>query len=46
LGGQRNVYPNAVKCIEKDLDELLSFLKFPIKHQIKIRTINVIERVI
>jgi transposase-like protein len=25
----RNVYPNAVKCIEKDLDELLSFLKFP-----------------
>ncbi|MDI6786620.1 MAG: transposase, partial [bacterium] len=41
----REIYPNAVKCIEKDLDELLSFLKFPRQHQVKIRTTNVIERV-
>jgi len=43
-------YPQAVNCIEKDLDELLSFLEIPIKEQYrksirrKIRTTNVIER--
>ena len=44
------LYPKAVMCIEKDLDELLSFLELslPKKHQkqirIRIRTTNVIER--
>jgi len=43
-------YPKAVKCIEKDLDELLSFLELtlPNKHKKlirrRIRTTNVIER--
>lgn len=43
-------YPKAVKCIEKDLDELLNFLELPLpkKYQklirTRIRTTNVIER--
>jgi putative transposase len=43
-------YPQAVNCIEKDLDELLGFLEIPIKEQYRklirrrIRTTNVIER--
>lgn len=43
-------YPKAVKCIEKDLDELLSFLEIPLPEKYKelirkrIRTTNVIER--
>lgn len=46
----RRKYPRAVKCIEKDLDELLNFLELflPKKHQklikARIRTTNVIER--
>lgn len=36
--------PDAVKCIEKDLDKLLVFLSCPEKHRVKIRTTNVIER--
>jgi len=39
-----DVAPKAVKCLQKDLDELLSFLKFPEGHRKKIRTTNVIER--
>jgi len=43
-------YPQAVNCIEKNLDELLNFLEIPIKEQYRklirrrIRTTNVIER--
>jgi putative transposase len=43
-------YPDAVKCIEKDLDTLLNFLEIPIPDEYKklirkrIRTTNVIER--
>ncbi len=43
-------YPKAIKCVEKDLDELLSFLELslPKKYQKlirrRIRTTNVIER--
>ena len=46
----RRRYPKAVKCIERDLDELLNFLELslPKKHQAlirkRIRTTNVIER--
>ena len=36
--------PNAVSCLEKDLDDLLSFHRCPKSHQIKVRTTNVIER--
>lgn len=44
------LYPKAVECMEKDLDELLNFLKIPVKEQYRqlirrrIRTTNVIER--
>jgi transposase-like protein len=37
-------YPKAIKCLETDLDEMLNFLDCPLKHQIKIRTTNAIER--
>lgn len=36
--------PNAVHCLEKDLEDLLSFLDCPKHHQIRVRTTNVIER--
>jgi putative transposase len=44
------LYPKAVNCIEKDLDELLNFLEIPLPEEYKalirkrIRTTNVIER--
>jgi putative transposase len=34
----------AVVCVEKDLDELLSFLKVPASDWLKVRTTNAIER--
>ena len=37
-------YSEAAKCLEKDLDELLSFLDAPAEHRVKVRTTNVIER--
>ena len=38
------LYPKAVGCIEKDLDELLTFFNFDESHRKKIRTTNPIER--
>lgn len=38
------LYPKAVDCVEKDLDELLNFFDTPSEHWIKVRTTNVIER--
>lgn len=38
------IKPEAVRCIERELDELLAFLDCPKEHQVKIRTTNVIER--
>jgi len=38
------LYPRAVACVEKDLDELLSFFDAPVEHRIKVRTTNVLER--
>jgi len=37
-------YPDAVKCLEKDLDELLTIFHFDESHRAKIRTTNPIER--
>jgi len=37
-------YPEAIRCLEKDLDELLNFFNCPVAHRVKIRTTNVIER--
>ena len=42
--------PEAVKCLERDIDDLLAFLTIPIKEQFRvfirrqIRTTNIIER--
>ena len=36
--------PNAVACVERDLDHLLSFFSVPESHWKKVRTTNVIER--
>ena len=40
----RSIAPNAVRCIEDDLDELLPFLDCPQAHWKKVRTTNAIER--
>jgi putative transposase len=40
----RNPEPKAVKCLETDIDEMLSFLDCPKQHWSKIRTTNAIER--
>ena len=37
-------YPEAIQCLEKDLDELLNFLDCPPAQRVRIRTTNVIER--
>ena len=40
----RDTEYKAVKCLEKDLDELLRFFRFPEGHWSRIRTTNAIER--
>jgi len=39
------LYPEAIACLEKDLDELLTFFLFDARHWRKLRTTNPIERV-
>lgn len=36
--------PKAVECVEKDIDELLNFMKEPLLRASKLRTTNAIER--
>ena len=40
----QKTYPDAVHCLERDLEELLSFFDCPKEHWIKVRTTNAIER--
>ena len=40
----RPIAPKAVRCLEKDLEELLNFYSCPKEIWIKVRTTNVIER--
>ena len=40
----REAEPKAVACLERDLEELLSFFSCPSEHWRKVRTTNVIER--
>lgn len=40
----REIALKAVNCLEKDIDQMLTFFDFPKKHWIKIRTTNQIER--
>ena len=40
----REAFPAAMACIEHDLDECLSALRFPLIHRRQIRTTNLLER--
>lgn len=40
----QNIFPRAVRCLEEDIDELLTFYEFPRELRKKIRTTNAIER--
>jgi transposase-like protein len=40
----RLIAPKAVRCLEKDLEEMLNFYSCPKEIRIKVRTTNVIER--
>jgi putative transposase len=40
----RAAAPKAVECLERDLEELLSFLSCPAAQRTKLRTTNIIER--
>jgi putative transposase len=40
----RSPYPKAVACLEKDLQELLAHLDYPVRMRSKLRTTNAIER--
>jgi putative transposase len=37
-------YPSAMECLEKDLEECLTYLLFPKEHQKRLRTTNLLER--
>ncbi len=39
-----NRYSAAMECLEKDLDECLTYLLFPKEHQRRLRTTNLLER--
>ena len=40
----RSRYPSAMECLDKDLDECLTYLLFPKEHQRRLRTTNLLER--
>lgn len=40
----KDAYPAAMKCLEQDLDECLTALKFPFAHRVQIRSTNQLER--
>ena len=37
-------YPAAMECLEKDLEECVTYLRFPSEHHVRIRTTNRLER--
>lgn len=37
-------YPAALECLERDLDECVTYLQFPEAHHLRIRTTNRLER--
>ena len=39
-----DIYPKAVACLSKDIDEMLTFFDFGQPIRVKIRTTNIIER--
>jgi transposase-like protein len=40
----REAFPEAMRCLERDLEECLTALKFPFMHRRQIRTTNLLER--
>jgi len=40
----RDRYPSAMECLEKDLEECLTYLLFPLEHRKRLRTTNLLER--
>lgn len=40
----KEAFPEAMKCLERDLEECLTVLKFPFAHHRQIRTTNLLER--
>ena len=38
------IYPDAVRCLEKDFDSLVAYLEFPEEEWMHMRTTNIIER--
>ncbi len=44
IAQHQEAFPDAMKCLERDLGECLTVLKFPFAHRAKIRTTNLLER--
>lgn len=40
----RDRFPSAMECLEKDLEECVTALLFPVEHRKRIRTTNLLER--
>ena len=40
----RDAFPSAMRCLEQDIEECLTALKFPLVHRLQIRTTNLLER--
>jgi transposase-like protein len=37
-------YPAAIECLERDLEECVTYLRFPEAHHLRVRTTNRLER--
>ncbi len=44
IAEHRDAFPEAMRCLERDLEECLTVLKFPFVHRPLIRTTNLLER--
>lgn len=44
IAEHREAFPEAMKCLERDIEECLTALKFPFLHRRQIRTTNLLER--
>ena len=44
IAEHRDAFPSAMKCLEQDLEECLTALRFPFVHRRSIRTTNLLER--
>jgi transposase-like protein len=44
IADYKQMFPEAIKCLEQDLEESLTALKFPYLHRKQIRTTNLLER--